>query len=115
MSATDELRRLLDERSVEHDDKAVGTSRFTEWDKDENYKIGAAYVEYADGCVLRIYDCTPEQAVSATLGSEREKALEALVRDACWLIMRAEWPVASMGEVASDWYVRMHNLGIEVE
>lgn len=60
---------------------------------------------------------TPDEAIAriATLGGEREKALEALVRDACWLIMRAEWPIAPMGEVASDWYVRMHDLGIEVD
>lgn len=71
MTATEQLRKLLDERGVEYDDKAIGTSRSTEWDKDENYEVRAVYVEYADGCVLQIYDCTPEQAIAATLGGTK--------------------------------------------
>lgn len=58
---------------------------------------------------------TTEQAIAATLGSEREKALEELVRDAYWLIVRAVWTHVSQDKFAADWTERMSVLGIEVD
>ena len=49
------------------------------------------------------------------LGSEREKALEELVRDAYWLIVRAAWTHVSQDKFAADWTDRVSVLGIEVD
>ena len=69
-SATEELRRLLDERGVEWS----GTI-FTEPTNGHptNTSLGsehhdAVFIEYHDGNVLRLFDLTPEQAIEATLG-----------------------------------------------
>ena len=71
------LRRLLDERGVEHYDGTESTL----WLKDEHgYRASAD--ELSSGRLsVHIWCDTPEQAIAATLGSEREKALEELVRD----------------------------------
>ena len=71
MTSTDELRKLLDERGVEHDDDYLrlpkdNFNKYTTWGDDDC----DSYIEYVDGTVLRIFDCTPEQAISATLGYE---------------------------------------------
>lgn len=68
---TTELRRLLDERGVEYEANRLdfdggNYNIYTEWGD-------ISYVEYADGTVLRIFDCTPEQAIAATLGNGRHK------------------------------------------
>ena len=69
-SATEELRRLLDERGVEW----IGTSFSTPAKgHPTNTSLGeehheATFIEYDDGNVLRLFDLTPEQAVEATLG-----------------------------------------------
>ena len=55
------------------------------------------------------------QAIAATLGGEREKALEELVRNAYWLIVRAAWTHVSQDEFAADWTERVSVLGIEVD
>lgn len=73
MSATDELRRLLDERGVEWESKDVdGISGFhdTRWNA---YGVRWCYVEFVDNNYtklkpIREFHCTPEQAVAATLG-----------------------------------------------
>ena len=64
MSATDELRRLLDERGVEYEAERIDSSNYFTWGENDCY----SYTEYPDGTVLRIWDCTPEQAIAATLG-----------------------------------------------
>ena len=65
MSATDELRRLLDERGVEYEAERIDSSNYFTWGENDCY----SYTEYPDGTVLRIWDCTPEQAIAATLGN----------------------------------------------
>ena len=75
MSATDELRRLLDERGVEYEDSELinhgyrTTTYYTEWGGNDDGDGANVYVEYMDGTVLRMFDATPEQAIAATLGS----------------------------------------------
>ena len=69
MTATDELRRLLDERGVEHYD---GTE-LTLWDYEQTSESTGCYRcsadEIRDGFVnLWMHHLTPEQAIDATLG-----------------------------------------------
>ena len=76
MSATDELRRLLDERGVEHEDSELTdhgdrtTTYYTEWGGNDDGDGANVYVEYMDGTVLRMFDATPAQAIAATLGND---------------------------------------------
>ena len=64
-SATDELRRLLDERGVAHSDHYLSTT----W-RDEHGILHLAGEPMADGSLV-VDMLTPEQAIAATLGSER--------------------------------------------
>lgn len=69
MSATDELRRLLDERRVEYCADDVKTVWATRWDFDKHGS--AMFTEYDDGVCVFVtsnHTWTPEQAVEATLG-----------------------------------------------
>ena len=69
MSATDELRRLLDERGVEwhHTSGSLGIP-YTWWHSPTMGEVDAT--EGADGKLYMVLnlDLTPEQAVEATLG-----------------------------------------------
>ena len=67
-TATDELRRLLDERGVEwwqmHDDE-VGYCE----DRDTEFLVyGCKHVAHELGCRLQVDMLTPEEAIAATLG-----------------------------------------------
>ena len=64
MTATDELRRMLDERGVEHVDADDGHTQHTWW-SDGDHEIAASN----SGERLAVYNLTPEQAIDATLGS----------------------------------------------
>lgn len=67
MSATDELRRLLDERGVEWWEDAFSSEHRTVFDG----KDGVRYCVYQFGSLLfisSILPVTPEQAIAATLG-----------------------------------------------
>lgn len=71
MTATDELRRLLDERGVEHYD---GTET-TLWGYEPTSENTGAYRIAADEIgggrmQLRMFNVTPEQAIEATLGEK---------------------------------------------
>ncbi|MBQ3329367.1 MAG: hypothetical protein IJG88_05375 [Eggerthellaceae bacterium] len=80
MTATDELRRLLDERGIEYEpiDSVHNPNRRTLWGKVERGKgvlgLDAKYetIEFKKGMRLTISDCSPAQAVEATLGSDLE-------------------------------------------
>ena len=63
MTATDELRRLLDERGVEYTDAEDAHTQHTWW-SDGDHEIAACN----SGERLAVYNLTPEQAVEATLG-----------------------------------------------
>ena len=71
MTATDELRRMLDERGVEYrkldfkDGEQI--TYITSYDVD-GHEFG--YSEFPDsGTLLRIWEATPKQAIDATLGA----------------------------------------------
>ena len=63
MTATDELRRMLDERGVEHTDAEDGHTQHTFW-LGGDHEIAACN----SGKRLAVYNLTPEQAIAATLG-----------------------------------------------
>ena len=68
MSATDELRRLLDERGVEYEVDDAKTVRVTRW---RAYGDWVCFIEYDNGDTKFCIDArrlTPEQAIAATLG-----------------------------------------------
>lgn len=103
MTATDELRRLLDERGIEHDDESIKSAisycdgyEGTYWDGDS-----FGYVEpirpkpntIGSHPELTIHDCTPEQAIAATLGSGTHPYEQRIVGDG-----------SSWGEVMRDAY-----------
>lgn len=72
MSATDELRRLLDERGVEWSDDGYPTT-CTVWESDGIVWYGL----WRDGCIeLIAWQVTPEQAIDATLGRGTCHAIE---------------------------------------
>lgn len=104
---TELLRKLLDERGLSCQTHYLHVS----------WRVGSKLygaVDNLDGTIT-VDNLTPEQAVAATLGSEREKALEELVRDAYWLIVRAVWTHVSQDKFAADWTERVSVLGIEVD
>lgn len=63
-SATDELRRMLDERGVEHYDGTESTL----WLKDEHGYRASADELTSGRMSVHIWCETPEQAIDATLG-----------------------------------------------
>lgn len=65
MTATDELRRMLDERGVEHYD---GT-KSTLWLKDEHGYRASADELTSGRLSVHIWCDTPAQAIAATLGA----------------------------------------------
>ena len=76
MSAIDELRRMLDERGVEHE----GGERSVRW-RDRNGVMMQAF-PLADGELgMDVWSCTPEQAIAATLGLEPDDAAMGKLHD----------------------------------
>ena len=115
MTATDELRRLLDERGVEWwegDDE-----RKTHWRSNGltweyfNSGNGDAWLGFLGACEQ---DIAPEQAIAATLGTQDLQAenakLRELVRD-LYEMAYPECPSAFEAAFAD----RMRELGIEVD
>ena len=94
MTATDELRRLLDERGVEWEGTDFtkptdGHPTNTSLDS-ENHD--AVFIEYTDGSVLRQFDLTPEQAIAATLGNDGvERSKNGVAEHGTCRMERADW------------------------
>ena len=65
MTATEELRRLLDERGIEHMDFNMPERSLTLFAGDEH---DGAYTENSVDTILTVYGASPEQAVESTLG-----------------------------------------------
>lgn len=116
LTATERLRAMLNERGVDfkvHD--VLGNAAIT-WQGDVCSWFALDDEKGLAVAVYRDY-LTPEQAIAATLGSEREKALEELVRD-MWF-----WGYEGhMDSNSQDWQMkhidgvldRMKQLGIGV-
>lgn len=122
---TIELCKLLEERGVKWKTKSYPSSLLlskqltdTHWQaRNAEWK----FTERPDGrtylTLIGIWpDCTPEQAVAATLGSEREKELESLLRD--WRACDPRCTNRSCGDCEHDeddgcgLYRRMCELGV---
>lgn len=72
MSATEDLRRMLDERGVKHYDMQYSYATEVLWGGDTFGGGGAKFTAYeqTDGFIcLEMADLTPEQAIAATLGA----------------------------------------------
>ena len=65
MSATDELRRLLDERGVEYKDRDMFGKHVFHWGEPLH---GAMFTDGGEWTELVVENATPEQAIDATLG-----------------------------------------------
>ena len=93
MTATDELRRLLDERGVEHYD---GTER-TLWGYEQTgegtgvYRFAASEI---NGGFLQfdMFRISPEQAIAATLGNDGvERSRNGVAERGTCRMERADW------------------------
>lgn len=71
MGKSDEVRRMLDERGIEYN--VVGPDEFGKvvyFDLPDGREVG--FTDFYDGHTqLRIWDCTPTQAIAATMGMEK--------------------------------------------
>lgn len=105
---TTELREKLDERGVEYEADDRKTYAYTYWGD-------WAYCEPLDAkpgtlgaqCELMLIPATPEQAIAATLGSEREAKLIQAMED----VLRHSTDTVWVGE-AETLVDRMVSLGI---
>ena len=111
---TTELREKLAERGVEFTTDDFDHLLTTNWWVDEIYAkyledTSESYVDEDDPILkLRIKRVTPEQAIAATMGSEREKRLEKLVNQLWYLVNhRSGYGYAAALEAIEE-------LGIEV-
>lgn len=76
MSATDELRQLLDERNVEWwkpYEPTASDERWTHWRSSDGALVTA--LEYGDGRVALSMVLAPEQAITATMASDEIEVL----------------------------------------
>lgn len=72
-STTDELRQMLDERGIEWKADDTDVLLHTVW-HNENGQLVTHFEPIGDDCggftsEVSLYDCTPEQAIAATLGN----------------------------------------------
>lgn len=112
MTATDELRRMLDERGVEHFDGYD----YTEWDADGIHYIANDHLRLEGRMVLR-RTCTPEQAIEATLGETPTPPPptppEQPPYDVLIDILRDEWDIEVMWDgLRRFWYVGLTDEGV---
>ena len=107
MSATDELRRMLDERGVEW--SATDTYRLlvTSWNDASGHSW--AFVEHKDGnfSKLTAYHLTPEQAIAATLGK--------LPYDELLRCLKNDWHIsASWDGLRKFWNIELTEDGVQM-
>ena len=114
MTATDELRRLLDERGVECRQTEWIDGITVKWRGSDGSEYGARNGLSFDGPTggLVLYDLTPAQAVEATLGSDlkaENAKLRELVRD------MVDWAyISDYCDLEEQFGDRMRELGVDV-
>ena len=113
-TATNHLRTLLDERGIEY---AESQDRFRTRFRFNYCEACGDYlneIEIMGACITASKSyLTPEQAIAATMGSEREKALEELVRDMWHEITTC--PDYTVPPCMTDGICeRVRNLGVEM-
>lgn len=112
MTATDELRRMLDERGVEWKNETAfmqGQEHLmTTWKSTNGKAVAYSEFEYPHMKKLRIYDCTPEQAIEATLGPREQPPYDELIE-----ALRRDWYIeASWDGLRRFWYVGLTDEGV---
>ncbi len=110
MTATDELRRMLDERGVEHYDGYD----YTEWDVGGIHYLANDHLRLEGRMVLR-RTCTPEQAIEATLGPRVQPPAmpEQPPYDLLIDLLRDEWDIDVMWDgLRRFWYVGLTDEGV---
>lgn len=105
MSATDELRRMLDERGVAHSDHYLSTT----W-RDGHGILHLAGEPMADGSLV-VDMLTPEQAIAATLGSDREAELQKALNKAAGNWARADADLRKALDFMRIWISEDAHLG----
>ena len=107
---TELLCKSLEERGIEWKD---GDAAYEiEWSTPDGRHCSAMY--WKPTFTVLVSGCTPEQAIAATLGSEREKRLEKLVRD-MWREMLTCPDYATSPCMTSSICERIRNLEVEVD
>ena len=118
MTATDELRRLLDERGVEWTEPNNEARSHTTYWTAGVLRCGA--VEFNDGMVSIASssdDITPAQAIEATLGSDLQAEnakLRELVRNLYACINHRDCDCCEYADEACEFERNMSELGVEV-
>lgn len=116
MTATDELRRMLDERGVEYEDETDEDGwAFTRWHGFDDTGWLAASDELCGLLDLRgRYLFTPEQAIEATLGPAAPPQEPPVVPyDLLIDLLRDEWDIDVMWDgLRRFWYVGLTEEGV---
>lgn len=99
MSAA-KLMKMLEEAGMKYTYRNQGRRTYVHWG--EPMVNGAIFTDGGDWSELTVKNATPEQAIAATLGSDREKRLEELVQKALNEGWCDEW-----------WYEDAEKLGLE--
>lgn len=104
MTATDELRKLLDERGVEW--SSIGGD--TAWEDSRGW-TATAEADSVDGSMVYVTALmTPEQAIEATLGPREQPPYDELIE-----ALRRDWDIeASWDGLRRFWYVGLTDEGV---
>ena len=112
MTATDELRCMLDERGVEwRDDSSIYGTRRTVWTAD-----GVTYVAVEVSGRLKVSGyLAPEQAIAVTLGRRKCKNVHEPPKDTTfWPAPHFKCSVCGKAHVSMDYVYFCPNCGAEV-
>ena len=104
MTATDELRKMLDERGAEW--SSIGGD--TAWEDSRGW-TATAEADSVDGSMVYVTALmTPEQAIEATLGPREQPPYDELIE-----ALRRDWDIeASWDGLRRFWYVGLTDEGV---
>lgn len=106
MTATDELRRLLDERGVEYTEDRGYREFF--WDFGESGRARASAIGTKGLVQMIVTGITPAQAIEATLGPREQPPYDELIE-----ALRRDWDIeASWDGLRRFWYVGLTDEGV---
>lgn len=120
MTATEDLRRMLDELGVEY--RGYQPNQFDEttvWDlgrRGARYEVFASFEEFDnDGTLLSFWNCTPAQAVRATCGRGTCRNVHEPPRDATfWSVPHFECSECGATHVSIEYVYYCPNCGRRV-
>lgn len=106
MTATDELRALLDERGVEWYQGSQAGWYETEWVN--AYGTHSSAMEWHPTLTVMLSGLTPAQAIEATLGPREQPPYDELIE-----ALRRDWDIeASWDGLRRFWYVGLTDEGV---